>query len=82
MQMDRDEMGQIGKEPNRGQRKVSFILGTRPEAIKLCPLILAMKEDEAFEPHVCVTGWRHRRKEVETGERPATKNPKESGSRR
>jgi len=36
-------------------KKVSLIFGTRPEAIKLCPLILAMKEHPDFEPHVCVT---------------------------
>ena len=36
-------------------KKISFIFGTRPEAIKLCPLILAMKEHTGFEPHVCVT---------------------------
>ena len=36
-------------------KKVSVIFGTRPEAIKLCPLILAMKEHPDFEPHVCVT---------------------------
>jgi UDP-N-acetylglucosamine 2-epimerase (non-hydrolysing) len=36
--------------------RVSFIFGTRPEAIKLCPLILAMRQDPFFQPHVCVTG--------------------------
>ena len=36
-------------------KRVSLILGTRPEAIKLCPLILATKERSDFEPHVCVT---------------------------
>jgi len=36
-------------------KKVSFIFGTRPEAIKLCPLILAMKEYHGLKPHVCVT---------------------------
>ncbi len=36
--------------------KVSIIFGTRPEAIKLCPLILAMKSHPGFDPHVCVTG--------------------------
>jgi len=36
-------------------KKISFIFGTRPEGIKLCPLILAMKEHSEFEPHVCVT---------------------------
>ena len=37
-------------------KKVSFIFGTRPEAIKLCPLILAMREHSDLKPHVCVTG--------------------------
>jgi len=36
-------------------KKISFIFGTRPEAIKLCPLILAMRAQPDFEPHVCVT---------------------------
>jgi UDP-N-acetylglucosamine 2-epimerase (non-hydrolysing) len=35
---------------------ISFIFGTRPEAIKLCPLILAARRHAVFEPHVCVTG--------------------------
>lgn len=35
---------------------ISFIFGTRPEAIKLCPLIKKIEEIEIFEPHVCVTG--------------------------
>jgi UDP-N-acetylglucosamine 2-epimerase (non-hydrolysing) len=37
-------------------KKISFIFGTRPEAIKLCPLILAMKEHHELQSHVCVTG--------------------------
>src|ERR1035437_8561668 len=37
-------------------RKVSFIFGTRPEAIKLSPLILAMREHSDLAPHICVTG--------------------------
>jgi UDP-N-acetylglucosamine 2-epimerase (non-hydrolysing) len=36
-------------------KKISFIFGTRPEAIKLCPLILGMKAHLDFMPHVCVT---------------------------
>ena len=36
--------------------KVSVIFGTRPEAIKLAPVILALKQTEGFEPRVCVTG--------------------------
>ncbi|MCX7049929.1 MAG: UDP-N-acetylglucosamine 2-epimerase (non-hydrolyzing) [Candidatus Sumerlaeota bacterium] len=38
------------------KKKISFIFGTRPEAIKLCPLILAMRDHPDLEPHVCVTG--------------------------
>jgi UDP-N-acetylglucosamine 2-epimerase (non-hydrolysing) len=38
------------------KKKISFIFGTRPEAIKLCPLILAMRDRPDIEPHVCVTG--------------------------
>jgi UDP-N-acetylglucosamine 2-epimerase (non-hydrolysing) len=37
------------------KRKVSVILGTRPEAIKLAPVILALRVDQAFECHVCAT---------------------------
>ncbi len=37
-------------------KKISLIFGTRPEAIKLCPLILAMQNHPDFQPHVCVTG--------------------------
>jgi UDP-N-acetylglucosamine 2-epimerase (non-hydrolysing) len=35
--------------------KVLFVFGTRPEAIKLIPLILAMKGDSYFNVHICVT---------------------------
>jgi len=37
-------------------KKVSLIFGTRPEAIKLCPLVLELKKHPEFETHVCVTG--------------------------
>ena len=37
-------------------RKVCVIFGTRPEAIKLCPVVLALKANPAFECKVCVTG--------------------------
>ena len=36
-------------------KKVALIFGTRPEAIKLCPLALELKKHADFEPHVCVT---------------------------
>ncbi|MBN2474008.1 MAG: UDP-N-acetylglucosamine 2-epimerase (non-hydrolyzing) [Pirellulales bacterium] len=37
-------------------KRVSFVFGTRPEAIKLCPLVLAMLDHPRMQPHVCVTG--------------------------
>lgn len=40
---------------NKG-KKISVIFGTRPEAIKLAPVILALKQDPEFDCHVCVTG--------------------------
>lgn len=35
--------------------KVLFLFGTRPEAIKLIPIILGMKKDEFFDVKICVT---------------------------
>lgn len=37
------------------RRKVMFVFGTRPEAIKLAPVILALAEHERFIPVVTVT---------------------------
>ncbi|MGI6495864.1 MAG: non-hydrolyzing UDP-N-acetylglucosamine 2-epimerase [Kiritimatiellia bacterium] len=37
-------------------RRVSVIFGTRPEAIKLCPVILELKKHSNFDCKVCVTG--------------------------
>ena len=36
--------------------KVMSIFGTRPEAIKMCPLILEMEENPLIESVVCLTG--------------------------
>ena len=36
--------------------KVLVVFGTRPEAIKMCPLVLALKRDTEIETRVCVTG--------------------------
>ncbi|MCK9408501.1 MAG: UDP-N-acetylglucosamine 2-epimerase (non-hydrolyzing) [Bacteriovoracaceae bacterium] len=36
-------------------KRISFIFGTRPEAIKLAPVILALKNDARFAIDVCVT---------------------------
>jgi UDP-N-acetylglucosamine 2-epimerase (non-hydrolysing) len=41
-------------EPNRV--KILTVFGTRPEAIKMAPLALALAADERFEAKVCVTG--------------------------
>lgn len=38
------------------KKKVMVIFGTRPEAIKMCPLVLELKSREEFETVVCVTG--------------------------
>jgi UDP-N-acetylglucosamine 2-epimerase (non-hydrolysing) len=45
-----------------GNPKVSIVIvvGTRPEAIKLVPLILALRESEIFRPLVVSTGQHHR----------------------
>ena len=36
--------------------RVMLVYGTRPEAIKLAPLVAAMRDDERFNPIVVVTG--------------------------
>ncbi len=41
-------------------KRISLIFGTRPEAIKLAPVALALREDADLEAHVCVTA-QHRR---------------------
>lgn len=37
-------------------KKVLLVFGTRPEAIKMCPLVHAMENRGAFETVVCVSG--------------------------
>lgn len=41
---------------NSQMKKIVVIFGTRPEAIKLCPVVLALKNNPAFDCMVCVTG--------------------------
>ncbi len=43
-------------EPDSTQKKILFILGTRPEAIKFAPLIHKIKGDNYFQAIVCFTG--------------------------
>jgi len=44
----------LGETPRK--HRVLVVLGTRPEAIKLAPLIRRLKRNDAFECRVCVTG--------------------------
>lgn len=37
-------------------KKVMLVFGTRPEAIKMCPLVNELKTRDCFETVVCVTG--------------------------
>ena len=37
-------------------KKVMLVFGTRPEAIKMCPLVNELKNNEKFKTVVCVTG--------------------------
>ena len=37
-------------------KKIAVVFGTRPEAIKLCPVVLALQKNPDFECKVCVTG--------------------------
>lgn len=36
-------------------KKILLVFGTRPEAIKMCPMAQALRADSRFEPIVCVT---------------------------
>jgi UDP-N-acetylglucosamine 2-epimerase (non-hydrolysing) len=36
-------------------KKILFIFGTRPEAIKMAPVIMRVEKDERFEAKICVT---------------------------
>lgn len=37
-------------------KTVLIVFGTRPEAIKMCPLVKEMKKRFAYKTMVCVTG--------------------------
>ncbi|MGN0375429.1 MAG: non-hydrolyzing UDP-N-acetylglucosamine 2-epimerase [Butyrivibrio sp.] len=37
-------------------KKIMVVFGTRPEAIKMCPLVLELKSRESLETIVCVSG--------------------------
>jgi UDP-N-acetylglucosamine 2-epimerase (non-hydrolysing) len=37
-------------------KKIMIVFGTRPEAIKMCPLVSKLQEEKDFQTVVCVTG--------------------------
>lgn len=37
-------------------KKIMLVFGTRPEAIKMCPLVNELKKREELQTVVCVTG--------------------------
>src|SRR5678816_3630718 len=37
-------------------RRVAVVLGTRPEAVKLAPVVLALEASPEYDPYVVVTG--------------------------
>ena len=37
-------------------KRIALVFGTRPEAVKCCPVVRQMREHASLEPHVCVTG--------------------------
>lgn len=56
-----DEIDEAGREisgivSDRGTIRVLTVIGTRPEAIKLAPVLMAMKGDRRFESRVLVSG--------------------------
>ena len=42
-------------EGNFSMKKVMLVFGTRPEAIKMCPLVLELKKRDTIQTVVCVT---------------------------
>ena len=38
------------------KKKIMLTFGTRPEAIKMCPLVNRLKKEPEFEVVVCTTG--------------------------
>lgn len=37
-------------------KKIMLVFGTRPEAVKMCPLVIELKKRKSFEVIVCVSG--------------------------
>jgi UDP-N-acetylglucosamine 2-epimerase (non-hydrolysing) len=52
--------GAIDRRGQASRLVVPIVVGTRPEAIKLVPIILRLRESEHYEPLVVSTGQHHR----------------------
>lgn len=46
----------VNREKKDQMKKVMLVFGTRPEAIKMCPLVNELKSRDGVETVVCVTG--------------------------
>lgn len=46
----------MNNEPEKTQKTVMLVFGTRPEAIKMCPLVNELKKRPSIRTLVCVTG--------------------------
>ena len=51
---DRAHLGRTSRRAV-GPKRIGFVFGTRPEAIKLAPVIAACRDLPGLEPVVCVT---------------------------
>jgi UDP-N-acetylglucosamine 2-epimerase (non-hydrolysing) len=53
-------MYEQGNHPEKPKLLVPIVVGTRPEAIKLVPIIVAMRDSDHYEPIVVSTGQHNR----------------------
>ena len=46
----------VEKEAFHDLKKIIAVFGTRPEAIKMCPVIIELKKRKDVDLYVCITG--------------------------
>lgn len=51
-----DAMSAVNAEDQRKAVRAMVVFGTRPEAIKMAPIVKALQADPAFKCIVCSTG--------------------------
>lgn len=44
------------KDVAQGKKRILIVFGTRPDAIKMCPVVLELRRRKYFEARVCVSG--------------------------